>query len=169
MVAGTALALMIHRRQSPLKIAFNLANFTVAASVAAYLFMRLVDHHDALSALSFLGVLVAILAGGVIQSLVILMAISFSEGRIDLAGIGSTFGFSEAATLVNTCLALIGVRLIWENPAELWLLAVPTIGVFIAYRFYVAEREKRDQVDFLTSRASYDAPRLKNSHLVLEV
>ena len=29
------------------------------------------------------------------------------------------------------------------------MLAVPTIGVFIAYRFYVAEREKRDQVDFL--------------------
>jgi diguanylate cyclase (GGDEF)-like protein len=149
MVAGTALALMIHRRQSPLKIAFNLANFTVAASVAAYLFMRLVDHHNALSALSFLGVLVAILAGGVIQSLVILTAISFSEGRIDVAGIASTFGFAEAATLVNTCLALIGVRLIWENPAELWLLAVPTIGVFVAYRFYVAEREKRDQVDFL--------------------
>ncbi|MGA7989142.1 MAG: EAL domain-containing protein [Candidatus Dormiibacterota bacterium] len=149
MVAGTALALMIHRRQSPLKIAFNLANFTVANSVAALLFMRLVNHHDALSPWSFLGVLVAILAGGVIQSLVILMAISFSEGRIDSAGIASTFGFAQAATLVNTCLALIGVRLIWQDPAELWLLAVPTIGVFVAYRFYVAEREKRDQVDFL--------------------
>jgi diguanylate cyclase (GGDEF)-like protein len=149
MVAGTALALMIHRRQSPLKIAFNLANFTVANSVVAFLFMHLVDHHNALSATSFLGVLVAILAGGIIQSFVILMAISFSEGRIDVAGIASTFGFAQAATIVNTCLALIGVRIIWENPAELWLLAVPTIGVFVAYRFYVAEREKRDQVDFL--------------------
>jgi hypothetical protein len=35
------------------------------------------------------------------------------------------------------------------NPSEIWWLAVPTVGVFIAYRFYVAEREKRDQVDFL--------------------
>src|SRR5580700_7640749 len=138
-----------HRRQSPLKLAFNLANFTVANSVVAVLFMHLVDHHDPLSATSFLGVLVAILAGGVLQSLVILAAISFSEGRIDAAGIAATFGFTQAATVVNTCLALIGVRIVWENPAEIWLLAIPTIGVFIAYRFYVAEREKRDQVDFL--------------------
>ena len=50
MVAGTALALLFHRRQSPLKLAFNLANFTVANSVVAFLFMRLVNHHDALSA-----------------------------------------------------------------------------------------------------------------------
>jgi diguanylate cyclase (GGDEF)-like protein len=149
MVAGTALALSIHRRQSPLKLAFNLANFTVANSVVAVLFMHLVDHHDALSATSFLGVLIAILAGGVVQSLVILTAISFSEGRIDRAGIASTFGFTQAATVVNTCLALIGVRIVWENPSEIWLLAIPTVGVFIAYRFYVAEREKRDQVDFL--------------------
>ncbi len=149
MVAGTALALSVHRRQSPLKLAFNLANFTVANSVVALLFMRLVDHHYALSATSFLGVLIAILVGGVLQSLVILAAISFSEGHIDLAGIVSTFGFAQAATLVNTCLALIGARIVWENPVELWLLAIPTAGVFIAYRFYVAEREKRDQVDFL--------------------
>ena len=149
MVAGTALALSVHRRQSPLKLAFNLANFTVANSVVAVLFMKLVDHHDPMSAMSFLGVLVAILVGGVLQSLVILIAISFSEGRVDLAGIASTFGFAQAATVVNTCLALIGVRIVWENPAEIWLLAIPTVGVFIAYRFYVAEREKRDQVDFL--------------------
>jgi diguanylate cyclase (GGDEF)-like protein len=149
MVAGTAFALSIHRRQSPLKVAFNLANFTVANSVVAVLFMHLVDHQNPLSVISFAGVLVAILAGGVLQSLVILAAISFSEGRIDRAGIASTFGFAQAATVVNTCLALIGVRIVWENPAEIWLLAIPTFGVFIAYRFYVAEREKRDQVDFL--------------------
>jgi diguanylate cyclase (GGDEF)-like protein len=149
MVAGTAIALSVHRRQSPLKLAFNLANFTVANSVTAVLFMHLVNHQDPLSVVSFLGTLVAILAGGILQSLVILMAISFSEGRVDFRGILSTFGFAQAATLVNTCLALIGVRIVWENPAELWLLAVPTAGVFIAYRFYVAEREKRDQVDFL--------------------
>ncbi len=149
MVAGSAFALLIHRRQSPLKLAFNLANFTVANSVVAVLFMQFVDHQNPLSAISFAGVLLAILAGGVLQSLVILVAISFSEGRMDLAGIVSTFGFAQAATVVNTCLALIGVRIVWENPAEIWLLAIPTVGVFIAYRFYVAEREKRDQVDFL--------------------
>jgi diguanylate cyclase (GGDEF)-like protein len=149
MVAGTAVALLVHRRQSPLKLAFNLANFTVANSVVALLFMHLVDHQDPLGALSFLGVLVAVLAGGAIQSLIILIAISFSEGRIDPAGIASTFGFTQAATVVNTCLALIGVRIVWQNPTELWLLIIPTVGVFVAYRFYVAEREKRDQVDFL--------------------
>jgi diguanylate cyclase (GGDEF)-like protein len=149
MVAGTAIALSLHRRQSPLKLAFNLANFTVANSVVGLLFMRLVNHHDPLSLLSFLGVVVAVVAGSMLQSLVILMAISFSEGRLDSAGILATFGFAQAATVVNTCLALIGVRIVWQNPAELWLLVVPTVGVFVAYRFYVAEREKRDQVDFL--------------------
>src|ERR1700688_3727117 len=72
MVAGTAVALSIHRRQSPLKLIFNLANFTVANSVAALLFVQLVDRNDPLSATSFVGVLVAILAGGMLQSFVIL-------------------------------------------------------------------------------------------------
>jgi len=148
-IAGTAVALAFYRRQSPLKLAFNLANFAVANSVAALLFVHLVDHHDPLSTTSFLGVLVAILVAGVLQSAVILTAISFSEGHLDPAGVASTFGFALAATGVNTCLALLGVRLIWYNVYELWLLAVPTIGVFVAYRFYVAEREKRGQVDFL--------------------
>src|SRR3984885_13562367 len=104
MVAGTAIALSLHRRQSPLKLAFNLANFTVANSVVGLLFMRLVNHHDPLSLLSFLGVVVAVVAGSMLQSLVILMAISFSEGRLDSAGILATFGFAQAATVVNTCL-----------------------------------------------------------------
>src|SRR3984885_5726719 len=110
MVAGTALALSIHRRQSPLKLAFNIANFTVANSVAALLFRSLVNPNDPVSTISFLGVLAAILAAGVLQSMVILTAISFSEGRVDRAGIASTFGFAQAATVVNTCLALLGVR-----------------------------------------------------------
>ena len=148
-IGGAAIALALHRRQSPLKLLFNLANFAVANSLAAALFVHYIDRSDPLGTTSFLVVLGAVLTAGLLQSLVILAAISFSEGRIDSAGILTTFGFALAAIAVNTCLGLIGVRLLWQSPAELWLLIIPTLGVLIAYRFYVSEREKRSQVDFL--------------------
>ena len=148
-IAGTAAALVLHRRQSPLKLAFNLANFAVANSLAATVFVHFVDRGDPLGTASFLSALGAVLAAGLLQSFVILAAISFSEGRLDPAGTLATFGFALAGTAVNTCLALIGVRIIWQNPTQLWLLLVPTAGVLVAYRFYVSEREKRSQVDFL--------------------
>jgi diguanylate cyclase (GGDEF)-like protein len=148
-IGGASAALVVHRRQSPLKLIFNLANFTVGNSLAATVFVHLVDRGDPLGNTSFLAVLAAVLVAGFLQSFVILAAISFSEGHLDPAGITATFGFALAATVVNTCLALIGVWIIWHDPVELWLLMVPTVGVLIAYRFYVSEREKRNQVDFL--------------------
>jgi diguanylate cyclase (GGDEF)-like protein len=148
-LGGTAAALVFHRRQSPLKLAFNLANFALGSCVATTVFFHLVDRHDPLGNTSSLAALVAMLAAGVLQSMGILAAISLSEGRVDASGVNSTFGFALAATIVNTCLALIGVRIIWVNPSQAWLLLVPTLGVLIAYRFYVSEREKRGQVVFL--------------------
>src|SRR5205807_837169 len=49
----------------------------------------------------------------------------------------------------NTCLALVAVRIFWFDPSAGWLLAVPIVGVLLAYRFYLSEREKRGQVVFL--------------------
>jgi diguanylate cyclase (GGDEF)-like protein len=148
-VGGTAAALIVHRRQSPLKLLFNLSNFALGSCVATTMFSHLVDVHDPLANRSLLAALVAVLAAGVIQSLGILIAISLSEGRLDASGVATTFGFALAATVVNSCMALIGVRLIWFDPSEAWLLIVPIMGVLIAYRFYVSEREKRGQVVFL--------------------
>ena len=148
-LGGTAAALVLHRRQSPLKLAFNLANFALGSCVATAVFYHLVNRGDPLGNQSSLATLVAMLAAGVLQSMGILAAISLSEGRVDASGVSTTFGFALAATVVNTCLALIGVRILWLNPAQAWLLLVPTVGVLIAYRFYVSEREKRGQVVFL--------------------
>jgi diguanylate cyclase (GGDEF)-like protein len=148
-LGGTAAALVLHRRQSPLKLAFNLVNFALGSCVATALFFHLVNTGDPLGNQSSLAALSALLAAGVLQSIGILAAISLSEGRVDPSGVLTTFGFALAATVVNTCMALIGVRIIWVDPAQAWLLLVPTLGILIAYRFYVSEREKRGQVVFL--------------------
>src|SRR5438445_5213634 len=149
MMGGTAAALVLHRRQSPLKLAFNLANFALGSSVAMTVFYHLVNRHDPLGNQSSFAAMGALLAAGVLQSMGILAAISLSEGRVDASGVASTFGFALAATVVNSCLALIGVHIICLHPAQSWLLLIPTMGVLIAYRFYVSEREKRGQVVFL--------------------
>jgi diguanylate cyclase (GGDEF)-like protein len=148
-LVGTAAALLLVRRQSPLKLTFNLANFALGTSVATVLFSHLVAMQDPLGNRSSAAALTALLAAGVIQSAGILAAISLSEGRVDVSGVASTFGFALAGTVINTCLALVAVRIIWFDPSAGWLLAVPIVGVLLAYRFYLSEREKRGQVVFL--------------------
>jgi diguanylate cyclase (GGDEF)-like protein len=146
---GGAVALTLHRRQSRLKLAFNLSNFTLAAAVAVALFAWLAPSGSSTGNLGALAALAAVVVAGTLQTATFVVVLFLSEGFIDRSGLATNFGLAMLGTVINTCLALIVVNLMWFHPQVVWLLAVPVAGVALSYRAYVSERENRQQVAFL--------------------
>jgi diguanylate cyclase (GGDEF)-like protein len=146
---GSAVALTLHRRQSPLKLAFNLGNFTLGAAVAVALFARLAPHGDPAGTMALLAALVAVIVAGALQAAIFVVALFLSEGRADRSGVIGNYGLAMLGTLINVCLGLLTVNVMWSHPQNAWLLVIPAGGLALAYRAYVAERENRQQVAFL--------------------
>jgi len=146
---GSTLALTLHRRQSLLKLAFNLGNFTLGAAVAVSLFARLAPAGDPTGSMAMLAALAAVTLAGALQAAIFVAALFLSEGRIDRSGVIGNYALAMLGTVINVCLGLITVNLMWFHPQDAWLLVIPAGGVALAYRAYVAERENRQQVAFL--------------------
>ena len=145
---GAAVALTLHRRQSWLKLAFNLSNFTLAAAVAGALFSW-TGTGGTIGTPSSLAALAAVIVASSLQTAIFVAALFLSEGRVDRQGLAANYALAMAGSVINICLALITVNLMWFHPQAVWLLVVPVAGVALAYRSYVSERENRQQVAFL--------------------
>ncbi len=145
---GAAVALTLVRRQSPLKLAFNLSNLTLCAAVAILIFDRIAAH-GSIGNVSVAAVLAAVTAAGTLQVVAFALVILLAEGRVDRTSLVTGYAMAVFGIVINTCLGLIGVTVLWFHPEVVWLLVVPAGGVAIAYRAYVAEHENRRQVDFL--------------------
>ena len=77
--------------------------------------------------------------------------------------------FGSMVALANTSLALLAVSILWLDPHLLWLLAVPLVIVFLAYRAYVSEREKHERLELLyqSSRILQHSPELDSALVAL--
>jgi diguanylate cyclase (GGDEF)-like protein len=146
---GAVVALGIHRRQSVLKLAFNTWHFCLEACVATIVFHQIVQLGKPLGTAGVLATFTPLLLTSFIAVIAIFFAISLSEGKVQLEKFGSVLGSGLIVTTTNTSIGLLGVWIIWTNPAGAWLLLIPTATVFIAYRAYTAERQKRQSLDFL--------------------
>ena len=70
--------------------------------------------------------------------------------------------FGGLVAIANTSLALLAVAVLWLDPALVWLLVLPLVTVFLAYRAYVSEREKHERLEMLyqSSRILQHSPEL---------
>ena len=77
--------------------------------------------------------------------------------------------FGGLVAIANTSLALLAVTILWYDPSSVWLLAVPLITLFLAYRAYISEREKHERLEMLyrSSRILQHSPELDVALLAL--
>jgi diguanylate cyclase (GGDEF)-like protein len=149
-MVGAAIALGLHRRQSPLKLAFNVSHFCLEATVSVIIFHRLIAlGDDPLGPIGLLATFAPVAVTSLIGTVSIFLAISLSEGRLQLEKFWSVLGSGLLIAGANTSLGLLGVWIIWTRATGAWLLLIPTATVFLAYRAYTAERQERQALDFL--------------------
>jgi signal transduction histidine kinase len=148
-VLGALLALGVHRRQSPIKLVFNVAHYGLEASLAAIIFHDILSVASAFDPTGWALAYGATMVGVVVGTAAVVGAISLSEGKLRLDTAWASLPYATAITGTNTSIALLGVVIIWAQPSAALLLTVPTVLVFLSYRAYMDQRDKTESVEFL--------------------
>lgn len=163
-VLGSAIALIFHRRQSLMKLTFNLSHFALESSLALIIFHAFgPGAHGPFEPLTWVGAFLATFVVALVADFAVGAAISLSEGRMELQSIIQGLPFGKVVAATNTSIGLIGVMVLWENAKAAWLLAVPAAILFFAYRIYTSQREQHERMEFL-----YESTHLLNRSLKME-
>ncbi|MGH2557139.1 MAG: putative bifunctional diguanylate cyclase/phosphodiesterase [Actinomycetota bacterium] len=153
-VAGLSVGLL-RRRQAPLKYLFNVSNLCLTVTLALSVFHGLGGAEAEFSARSVLAVFLATLAASILAMCNISLAIRLSGGEPDAGFWTGSFPLGFGITLTNTSLGLIAAALLWLRPGLAWLLVVPTLVLYLAYRSHTSQREKHQSLQGL-----YESSRL---------
>ena len=162
-LVGAALALAIHRRQSTLKLAFNLSQFWLQACVAVLVFQAVVAGGDPVGPAGWIAAFAAMLVADLVGALLVAVAIAQAEGRSHLPALPQLVGLGMAITATNTGVALVGVTVLWLDVRAAWLLLVPVAILVPAYRAYVVGRQRHQVLESL-----YQATRFLQRSLKVE-
>jgi len=168
-LVGSGLAILVTARQSSVKVAFNLANFALIGVVTLAVFHRVASFGGAPDAIDWVAAFAAMLSAAVISALTIASAISLSGGAPQFQKLPEMLKFGLVVALANTSLALLAVSVMWADPTAVWLLMIPLVTIFLAYRAYLSEREKHERLELLyqSSRILQHSPELDSALVAL--
>ncbi len=162
MLVGSLAALALHRRQSPLKLVFNLSHFFLE-SVLAILVFHAFHSGNPLEVMGWTATFLTTFVIALVADLTVGAAVSLSEGKMQLQAMFHGLAFGKVVSATNTSIGLIGVMILWMNPESAWLLIVPAAILFFAYRAYTGERQQHESLEFL-----HESTRVLNRSLKME-
>jgi signal transduction histidine kinase len=162
-VIGAALALAYHRRQSLMKLVFNTGSLALGTTAATLIFHKIAALGNPLGPAGWIAVFAGTLGASVLAVLAIFVAISLSEGQLQLHDRPQAIAMALGITVTNTSLALIAVMILVHDTPAAWLLFVPTAMLFLTYRLYTSERQKHNSLESL-----YSATQVLQQSLKLE-
>jgi signal transduction histidine kinase len=162
-MVGAGAALLFHRKQSALKGTFNIVAFGLEAVIASAVFYAIVPTNAEVGPAAWAASFAAVGAWGLTQYVLIGLAISLLEGRLQVHTLLQGIGLGMTVTATNTCVALVGVTLVSHDLLTSVLLVVPMATVYFAYRAYTSERSKHESIESL-----YEASRSAHRSLKVE-
>jgi diguanylate cyclase (GGDEF)-like protein len=146
---GTGLVWALHRRLPLVKLTFNLAQLSVAASLAVALMHLVAGRPSALGPLSWIGMYSAILASSALTILCIAGAIAITEGGLRLGTLGQMLATGGAVSVTNSSVAIAAALVVATDARAIPVLLVPALMLFAAYRAYISERQRHEKLEFL--------------------
>jgi diguanylate cyclase (GGDEF)-like protein len=146
---GSALALISHRRQSPMKLIFNLGLIAMESAVASLLFRVAVSGHDPAGPAGWIGTLGSVALVTLTSGTVIVVTISLAEGQSLLRQWPQMAAFAMAGAIANSSMGLAGVMLFLGDARAIALLLPPSVVLLGAYRAYTGERIRKERVETL--------------------
>jgi diguanylate cyclase (GGDEF)-like protein len=147
-VVGAGVALSLHRRQRPTKLAFNLAQMPLCTGVALLIFHSLANGGPE-SVWSWVVVLFAVAVGHTIGIALVSAVIAVAEVKFAAPQLPQTLAASLIGALATASLGLAAVLLIEHQPMAGLLLVVPGLACIVAFRAYMGQREQLEHLEFL--------------------
>jgi diguanylate cyclase (GGDEF)-like protein len=149
LLVGAGAALAFHRRQPPVKLAFNLANLAFTTGLAIVCFRVILQSADPIGPAGWGATIMAAIFADVVSLVMISGAIALATGQ--RADVTKLVGSGSVASFFNTCLALVTVTVLWIRPDAIWLPLVLAALMVGAYRIYGSVRQKHESLEILYS------------------
>ena len=164
-IAGPALVLLFVRGRSPAKVAFNLAQFALTATLAVLVLHALVPAPAAIGPEVWSATFAAVLASSLVAAALVLTVIGLSEGALPSPRMLGMFGADLVVALTNTSIGLAGATLIAQDWTAGWLIIPPAVVLVLAYRAYLSEHTKHQALEFLygVARSLSRAPDIESA------
>ena len=145
-VIGGAIALFWHRRQTPLKLAFNMAQWWLGASAAVVVWTLLADISTPYGARGFAAAFAAALVVDLTSSAAVTAVLTVRGGPRPRS---ITLVTSAAAAGANGCFALIALVVWHEDWRGLWVVGVLAAFLLLAHRAHLALLRRHDSMERL--------------------
>jgi diguanylate cyclase (GGDEF)-like protein len=164
-LVGALLALAVQRRQRPVKVAFNLAQFALTTCLAILVFRSLTANALAARPAEWGAALLGATVACVLGILLVAAAIKLAAGETTIRSLARVATVSLAGTVVNTSLALAAVKLIQTDWTAALLLALPLASFVAIYRVYNLHRRRYEHLEFLydSMRSIQEAPQFASA------
>ena len=169
LLVGSAAALIIGQRQRAMKLSFNLTTTMVMAVISLSILYGVAGLDGPPHERAWLAAFAATQLSTVLTAVLIATVITVSGGAPQFEKLPDMVRFGSLVAFANTSLALLAVSILWLDASLLWLLALPLVIVFLAYRAYVSEREKHERLELLyqSSRIFQHSPELDSALVAL--
>jgi signal transduction histidine kinase len=151
---GNLIAFGVLRRNTPIKLVFNVAQFALQAVLSILVFRSVIQLGDPLGLYGWLGVLMAAGLSLLIADWLITIAVGLSGARPSRAEANDVLRFSSIAAAMNVALGLVAVTIVNAQPEAAWLAFIPIGVLFVAYRAYTSQMDER-----LRTAAMYEISR----------
>lgn len=154
---GAAIALVGHRRQSSMKLAFNLASFALQDVIAIATY-RLVAHGDVAEHGTWIALAVACVVASALGIGLVQVAMWLSGDHPSRRQAIASAAFGLAFTAITSA-AAIAMVVLWafDRPSAL-LLAPAILGIHLAHRSHVAAATERRRLEAIESTTQLLVP-----------
>jgi diguanylate cyclase (GGDEF)-like protein len=148
-VLGSGVALVLHRKQRSVKLAFNLALFLIGGVAAVSVVHLAAPTETSFGPRLWVAGLAATGLENLIGVLAVVTAISVAEGTPQYRRIPEMIRIGTLVSLTNASLAMTAVIVFWLEPRAALLFVVPLATAAVAYRAYITERRQHEQLEML--------------------
>lgn len=148
---GGAAILAFHRRQPPIKLAFNVSSFMLTSTVAVAAFAAIPQAGSSTDAVSVVLAFAAVQLASAIGVLTVFGAISLSEGKLAFRDLPTPLAFGVATSAGGASLGVCFVLIAAVSPFGVVFAAAPLVAVFLANRAYESERQRRHGLELIHS------------------
>ncbi len=146
---GAVIALVLHRRQLSVKLAFNLSNFALETTLAAAIFLTLVGRHHVFSLVGVGAASASTLVASLLCGCAVIAAVSIHERRVQRDMFAPALGALAVSSLANTPLALVAAAAILYEPVVAWFLFGLLAFAYSGFRAHAALRQRYAGLELL--------------------
>ena len=165
LACGAGLALVLIRRQRPMKIAFNIGQWSVSSAVAIVVFRAVAHLGDPHGPVGWVAAGAGAATFGVVSIVLVTVTIALAAGGASLRELPRTAALGLVASFASASLALAAVEILEADARAVWLLVAPAVLWGVAFRAYGSQRKRHEHVQFLyrTMRATHGAPEFRGA------